>query len=953
MAKNKKLVLKIFKITVIAFVSLLALLIVLPIIFSDTITNKVKVFANENLEGELNFKNSSLSFFTHFPSLTLTLEEFNLKGSEPFQDDELIEAKEIGFGIDVMSLIFGNQTEIDKIYLNKANINIQVNTKGEANYNVYKSTDSTTSKNETPTSLQLKKIQIDNSILVYNDASIKMAIEAKGFNYKGKGNLLDADFKLATSAQIDSLSFSYDANEYLKNKKVKADLITKINTNSLAFIFEKNNLIINKLPVEFSGFFNFLSNGYDMDFNLKTENSNLEDLFSALPSEYISWKDQTDMKGKTNAHFTLKGKYIASQKLNPEINFKMDIKDGYIKNKKAPYPLENIYLNLETKLPNLDVNQLNIKLDSLFFTLNQSKLSATLLSNGLGNQMNIDAKLKSKIDLKLVNDALQIPDFKLTGLLDADLISKGVYNKQKRKFPVTKGYFHLSNGTIQTAYYPKPIEKINLKATLNCPTTNFSDASFTLAPANFSFEKEPFTTTASFVNFDDISYTITAKGKLNITNIYKVFSQDGLAVNGFIKADLNLQGKQSDATNGNYKNLKNSGTLEIVNLETTSDYLPKPFLIENGLFTFNQDQMHFSNFHGKYGQSDIVMNGYLSNVINFVLSENEIIRGTFDLKSNFLNINEFIPAQTTATKPTEKAATTETGVVEIPKNLDLTIQAHTLKTKYDDINIENLRGKLSLQNGILNLSNASLGIIGATATMNAMYKNEGKQKAYFDYTIKANDFDIKRAYNEIAMFKEIVTAAAHAEGIISLDYKLKGVLNESMQPVLPSLEGNGTLSVKQVKMKGFKLLNHVAQKTESNAIKDPDITKVDIKSTIKNNLLTIERFKFKVSGFRLRFEGQNSLDGKLNLKMRIGLPPLGIIGIPIKVTGTQENPIIKLGNKSEDLEETEYIDGVTPLNNAPDSTAIPVPKIVKDTFLKPSTVPVEKVKDSIPQKENE
>ena len=40
--------------------------------------------------------------------------------------------------------------------------------------------------------------------------------------------------------------------------------------------------------------------------------------------------------------------------------------------------------------------------------------------------------------------------------------------------------------------------------------------------------------------------------------------------------------------------------------------------------------------------------------------------------------------------------------------------------------------------------------------------------------------------------------------------------------------------------------------------------------------------------------------------MRLGLPPLGIIGIPIKVTGTQQNPKISLGSKSKDLEETEY-----------------------------------------------
>ncbi len=54
-------------------------------------------------------------------------------------------------------------------------------------------------------------------------------------------------------------------------------------------------------------------------------------------------------------------------------------------------------------------------------------------------------------------------------------------------------------------------------------------------------------------------------------------------------------------------------------------------------------------------------------------------------------------------------------------------------------------------------------------------------------------------------------------------------------------------------------------------------------------------------------EGQTSFDGKLRLRMRLGLPPLGIIGIPMNVSGTQENPRIKLGRgNQEELEETEY-----------------------------------------------
>ena len=131
-----------------------------------------------------------------------------------------------------------------------------------------------------------------------------------------------------------------------------------------------------------------------------------------------------------------------------------------------------------------------------------------------------------------------------------------------------------------------------------------------------------------------------------------------------------------------------------------------------------------------------------------------------------------------------------------------------------------------------------------------------------------------------------------------------------MMPVYPSLKGGGVLSVKKVKLKGFRLMNAVSKATDKNEIRDPDLSKVNIKSKIANNIITIEKIKMKIAGFRPRFEGQVSFDGKLNLKGRIGLPPFGIIGIPFSVTGTQDSPRVRLrkGKETDRLEETEVDD---------------------------------------------
>jgi len=114
------------------------------------------------------------------------------------------------------------------------------------------------------------------------------------------------------------------------------------------------------------------------------------------------------------------------------------------------------------------------------------------------------------------------------------------------------------------------------------------------------------------------------------------------------------------------------------------------------------------------------------------------------------------------------------------------------------------------------------------------------------------------------------------------------------------------LSVKKVKIKGFKLFGSVAKETGKDSLGKPaDVSKVDIKTTIANNIITIQRTKMRMAGFRPRFEGQVSFNGDLNLHFRLGLPPLGIFGIPMTITGTQANPKVHLGNgkKQDELKE--------------------------------------------------
>ena len=897
----------------IGLVAILSLMFVTPLIFSDKIKEEIKKTANKKLAGEMNYSDVNVSFFKHFPSLTLTLNDFKLNGSAPFQKERLINAKEVSFGINVSSLIFGKSIKIDEIYLSNSSINVKVNKDGLANYNVYIADKEVKKEDEESAAIKLEHIEIINSQLVYDDQSTQLHFDAFGFNYLGKGDLSQDIFDLYSKAKIGKLNILYQNEHYLMNKKVDADLITKINVNSLSFIFEQNDLMINQLPVDFKGKFDFLKDGYNMDFVVKSTNSNLEDLFTAFPPKYITWLSKTELKGKTDLLLTLKGKYIESKAIAPDLNLDLKIRDGFVNYDKSAFPVSNLNLDISTKLPSLNPELLIVDAKNVALNINKDYLKSKFYVKGMKTP-EIDAVFNSKIDLEKLNNSLGIPDFELKGMLVGEGKAKGKYDPQHKIFPITNANISLKSGYIKTKYYPNPITNINILTTIEDEKGTFEDLKISLKPAQFTFEGKPVFVEAQLDNFDDLEYDIKAKGTLDISKIYKVFSQKGLDIDGSVKADLVLKGKQSDAEKGNYGKLNNKGTLELRNILIATEYLPKKFLIKEGIFKINQDKMSFHNFLAAYGQSDFRMSGYLQNVFNFATTKTGMLRGSFALNSTYINADEFMsetevvaanPAPTTLPETKSTTAKVETGVIIVPTNLDLKFQANAQKVNFNELTLNQAKGTINIKKGVLAMQNTGFNLIGCAVNMNAKYEASTTKKAQFEYYIKAADFDIKRAYNEIKIFREMASAAEKAQGTISLEYKLKGRLNANMEPVYPSLVGNGVVSVKDIKLYGMKMFSAVSKKTGKDAIKNPELSKVEIKSSIKNNIITLERFKFKFAGFRPRIEGTTSLDGRLNIKMRLGLPPLGIIGIPMTITGNKDNPKVKLGRQSEDLEETK------------------------------------------------
>ena len=910
MQNLKEIILKALKWVGILVVAILFLMFIIPILFPGTISEQVKLFANKHLTGKLNYKSAHLTFFRHFPSLTVSVDDLLLQGSKPFQQDTLLAAKEVAAGINLKNLIFGGEIKLDEIYVTDAYANVYVNSKGQANYNVYRSKPSKSQKDTTEkgTSIKLELIKFRNWHVKYIDHTAKVLVDAKGLNYTGQGGLSEDIFDLKTDLNIDRLDFSLNRIYYAEQKSLHADLITRINTNALTFVLRKNELKINDLPLKFTGFVSILKDGYDLDIKAASEKTTIRDMISALPPQYLSWAKDTKLEGNSDLFFSLKGMFSEPRNLKPRFTANLLVNNGTISNAKAPVPMNNLNLDLNIDLPSLDPEQLGLDLKKLSFNLGQKNaFRAAIKTKGL-SEMNVNANVKGAVNLQTLDEALGLKDLEIRGLIDADIKANGIFSMDKKLFPKTSGYLNLKDGWLKTKSYPNPIQHINLTANIENTEGTFSSLGVKLTPFQFDFEGNPVFVTAELQNFEDLLYKVRVKGVLNVGRIYQVFSRKGLDVSGLITADLSLNGRESYATTGQYSKLDNKGILILKDIKATTAYLPKSFYIKDGSFQFENEKMWFRKFDATYGKSDFSLNGYLLNTINYFIERKGTLHGNFALHSNNILVDEFMALKSGDND--DKSLQVEyakaenpksSGVIIVPKNLDVALAVNAKKVTFKGLNLNQLQGTAAVKNGQIFLKNTSFDLIGSRMNIDARYQDESPLTANFDVGFKVLDFNVQRAYKEIDMVRKMATSAKDVSGIVSLDYKLKGDFDQNMNPIYPSLEGGGVVNLRDVAVKNLKMLSVIGDNTGADAFNHPDMKGVKIVTQIKDNLIHIDQFRFKVSILRPAISGTTSFNGLLDILVKVGLPPAGWISIPVAITGTSEKPKLKFFSRKGQL----------------------------------------------------
>lgn len=742
---------------------------------------------------------------------------------------------------------------------------------------------------------------------------------------------------VSADLQINSGALAYKKiKEPIKDIHISAKAqIKDLDINKLKFDLDDLSFNLDKKKTTI----NFHSEGFK---RLKIKTALKADLDLAKFKDALHLNDH-DIRGNVALDLKADGIFLRDLGFSPRLNkidtiiksipkfqLSVSLKNGYLKNIKKKDAVKNV---------NLDLNL--IAKDSILSNVSGkiTNLNAEALDNFIRGRFElhklypftVDTELESKINLAEVHKFYPLDSLQVRGDLNLKVSMHGILNRKQKKYPSSKTIINIKDGYLKSLKYPNiPIEHINVNAAVTSIKGTGEDLNVKLQPAEFVLAGSPFKVQGEVTNLYDLVYNIKTQGTLDIGKLTQIFPIKDISVSGIIQTNLIAKGSKKDLDAKNYDNIKNGGKLEAKNVVIKSTMFPEKFEISKGTFKFFKDKMRFEEFNLHYGKSDVVLNGSIHNIIRYLFNRkylhqnNEKLKADIDLVSNHINANEFFDmiAKYTDRKAEEEALqkTDSTAINAIPKNgngknknyviripstADLSIAAKIHNLQFDTYKINDFVGNLEVNDRKVQITKADFQMAGTKIEMTGDYKAQHRRLAKYNAHFKASNFDIQRAYAEIPIFAELVSMAKDAYGLVSVDYQLGGSIDQNMDIDFKAIEGEGTLTLEDIKFKNFKLLNHVAKKADAADLEKASFNKIAIHSAIKHNVMTITPTTMKMAGFRGKLEGQVTMDGKINVGFRLGLPPMGLINIPMKITGTADDFEVSTGKFKENTTFSE------------------------------------------------
>jgi hypothetical protein len=426
-------------------------------------------------------------------------------------------------------------------------------------------------------------------------------------------------------------------------------------------------------------------------------------------------------------------------------------------------------------------------------------------------------------------------------------------------------------------------------------------------------------------------------GKIDLSALTNAIPFDSLELSGTIDMSVMMKGRLSMIEKEEYENFQASGNMGIMNMLIAMTGYPEVNIKEAGL-EFSPAFAALTKADFMVGEkSDMNLSGRLENYVPYLFKDG-IIKGNMTLISQQIDVTDLL--ESIATDTTQVEDTTSLAVIRIPENIDFDFNASINNLNYGSINAREMKGHIIIRNGVLNLKETEMNILGGIIAMDADYDTRDSLKPLIRAGLSIQNLGVKDAYNTFNTIQKIAPAAAGVDGKVNVEMNYESLLGGNMMPLVHTITGGGNIRSDEVTLvtsAAYDKMKELLKLGENftNVFKD-----INVSFNLKDGRVYVKPFDTKVGDIRMNISGDQGIDQTMNYVIRTEIPrsalggsvnslidnlssqasafglsikPADIMKINVKVGGVFGKPVVTplLGSSSGDSESIVTQSGET------------------------------------------
>ncbi|MEZ5084276.1 MAG: AsmA-like C-terminal region-containing protein [Bacteroidales bacterium] len=450
---------------------------------------------------------------------------------------------------------------------------------------------------------------------------------------------------------------------------------------------------------------------------------------------------------------------------------------------------------------------------------------------------------------------------------------KGLYNETS--LPSFDINLMVENAMFKYPDLPEAVTNVNIQTKIYSKGGDADNTIIDVSRFHLEFGKNPVDMNLLVKNpVSDPDLDCKVKGTFNLADVQTFYPlEEGDELKGMFVTDITLNGKLSAIEEEKYEEFTALGSMLIKGFEYKSSYVKDNIEISNAQLNFSPQYLDLVSLKTTIGRNDFNASGKIENYLAYALND-ETLSGQFTTSSTYFNLNDLMTEEDGESQPQPDLSedTTSMSIIEVPANLNFRMLATFGKLIYDNIEIENVNGKLLIENQVLILENLGMNLLDGEMIMNGSYSTLDPEKPSFDFGLDIKKIDIQKAYNTFTIITEYAPIAKKTTGDISTKVRMKSILGNDMMPLYETMTAEGELSSTQLTIQDVNTLNKIGNTLNMEELKRMVIDKILLQFKFIDGKLLVEPFDMKLNDVTANLGGWTAIDESIEYVMNLKIP---------------------------------------------------------------------------------